>query len=314
MGVSACFVSHGRSFLIRGYSCPLKPQQGIRFAHSFFKRGQPPLIVVLACGSLGLIGLSRFLQCSVSFFLPQPFLAVFAVFALVVPPDAHTAKHCLSQASVPSFIRSFRKLHSLLQAATLAFPAKKLHFTAKNAPALPLRGRQSQPSFRYAPLRAICVCHPRSTRSRLAPLHSAGKKSLRYRSADFLPAPFRLKAVLPALFLCYTRANPRPPTPKTVEFFILFALPRRFLNCIVLQFQFFLPEKKEYAKVAITLTVSQGQALRVFEKIFLFFLNASLKKKSIFPKNLDSRRCIAVGFAYPFFLLSFLFILFRGKK
>jgi hypothetical protein len=29
-GVAACFVSHGRSFLIRGYSCPLKPQQGIR--------------------------------------------------------------------------------------------------------------------------------------------------------------------------------------------------------------------------------------------------------------------------------------------
>jgi len=73
-------------------------------------------------------------------------------------------------------------------------------------------------------------------------------------------------------------------------------------------------KKKEYAKVAITLTVSQGQALQVFEKIFLFFLNASLKKKSIFPKNLDSRRCIAVGFAYPFFLLSFLFILFRGKN
>jgi hypothetical protein len=30
--------------------------------------------------------------------------------------------------------------------------------------------------------------------------------------------------------------------------------------------QFFLPEKKEYAKVAITLTGSKGQALRVFEK------------------------------------------------
>jgi hypothetical protein len=28
-------------------------------------------------------------------------------------------------------------------------------------------------------------CHPRSTRSRLVPLHCAGKKPLRYRSADF---------------------------------------------------------------------------------------------------------------------------------
>jgi hypothetical protein len=31
--------------------------------------------------------------------------------------------------------------------------------------------------------------------------------------------------------------------------------------------QFFLPEKKEYAKLAIPLTGSKGQALRVFEKI-----------------------------------------------
>jgi hypothetical protein len=30
--------------------------------------------------------------------------------------------------------------------------------------------------------------------------------------------------------------------------------------------QFFLPEKKEYAKIAIPLTGSKGQALRVFEK------------------------------------------------
>jgi hypothetical protein len=88
-GVAACFVSHGRSFLIRGYSCPLKPQQGIRFAHSFFKRGQPPLVVVLACGSLGLIGLSRFLHCSVPFFCPAFFSGLCRV----------------------SF-RSFRKLHS----------------------------------------------------------------------------------------------------------------------------------------------------------------------------------------------------------
>jgi len=139
MGVSACFVSHGRSFLIRGYSCPLKPQQGIRFAHSFFKRGQPPLIVVLACGSLGLIGLSRFLQCSVSFFLPQPFLAVFAVFALVVPPDAHTAKHFLYPSkSSPASKITFHKLHFILSAwLPLLFPAKKttLHGKKRASPA-----------------------------------------------------------------------------------------------------------------------------------------------------------------------------------
>jgi len=31
-----------------------------------------------------------------------------------------------------------------------------------------------------------------------------------------------------------------------------------------------LPEKKEYAKLAIPLFSSKGQTLRVFEKIFLF--------------------------------------------
>jgi hypothetical protein len=94
---------------------------------------------------------------------------------------------------------------------------KKTTLRGKNRANPAVNGRQPQPSFRYAPLRAICVCHPRSTRRRLAPLNYAGKKSLRYRSANFLPAPFRLKAALPALFLCYARANPRPPTPKTVS-------------------------------------------------------------------------------------------------
>ena len=39
--VHACFATHARSILTRGYSCPLKPQIG----QTFFLRGQPPLIV-----------------------------------------------------------------------------------------------------------------------------------------------------------------------------------------------------------------------------------------------------------------------------
>jgi hypothetical protein len=93
-------------------------------------------------------------------------------------------------------------------------PARKktaLHGKKRASPAV--NGRQPHPSCRYAPLRAICVCHPRSTRSRLAPLHYAGKKSLRYRYANF----YLLRSGSGLFYLrcfCYTRANPRPPTPK----------------------------------------------------------------------------------------------------
>ena len=75
-------------------------------------------------------------------------------------------------------------------------------------------------------------------------------------------------------YLRWFGATPTPtpdhPPLKTVEFFILFALPRRFFELHNFEFQSFLPEKKEYAKLAIPLTGSKGQALRVFEKIFLF--------------------------------------------
>jgi len=76
--------------------------------------------------------------------LPQPFLAVFAVFVLVVPPDTHTAKHFLSQARVPPFISqtTFHKFHFVCSfSPTLAQPAKNYTTQQKIAPALPLRGR-----------------------------------------------------------------------------------------------------------------------------------------------------------------------------
>jgi hypothetical protein len=50
-----------------------------------------------------------------------------------------------------------------------------------------------------------------------------------------------------------------------------------------------LPEKKEYAKVAIPLTGSKGQALRVFEKIFLFIsLRYAKIKRVFFQKTLTA--------------------------
>jgi hypothetical protein len=72
----------------RLFPAPLNPNKVVASLR-FFVRGQPPLIVVLACGSLGLIGLSRFLQCFVSFFCPALFYGcgrVHSAIAPVTPP------------------------------------------------------------------------------------------------------------------------------------------------------------------------------------------------------------------------------------
>jgi hypothetical protein len=71
--------------------------------------------------------------------------------------------------------------------------------------------------------------------------------------------------------------------------------------------EYSLPEKKEYAKIAITLTGSKGQALRVFEKKspHLRFAPGSI----FYSKNLDSRRFIA---AEKHILFFFFFVLFSS--
>lgn len=219
--MAACF-SCKRSFG-RHSRLLLPPETPIRksLRSVFPNRGQPPLIVVLACGSLGLIGLSRFLQCSVPFFCP-PFSAVFAVFALVVPlrsiPAVHTAKHCLSQAKavIPS-------LHSagyipFFHSGTCF--ARKKNYTSRQkiAPALPFHGRRPQPPLRYGYL-----CPPPSLHSqtaRASPLRS--KKITPLPLRKFFTASFRLKAVLPALFYATPTHSPRPPTPKKQLHFLFY--------------------------------------------------------------------------------------------
>jgi hypothetical protein len=65
---------------------------------------------------------------------------------------------------------------------------------------------------------ALHSCYPRlppslhSQSARASPLRR--QKITPLRSANFLPAPFRLKAALPALFLCFAHTSPRPPTPE----------------------------------------------------------------------------------------------------
>jgi hypothetical protein len=167
------------------------------------------LVFVLACGSLGLIGLSRFLQCSVSFFCSHPFSGLCRVRfgrtsrrshrkTLFIPKQERAFTHSISLLSIP-FIH-FRP----------CFPCKKNYTTRqKNAPALRVPRRQPQPSFRYATLRTIRVCHPRSTRSRLAPLHYAGKKSLRFAPLIFYPLRFGSRLFY---LRCFCATPRQPPT------------------------------------------------------------------------------------------------------
>ena len=139
--VGLFFLSGVHSLVIRGYSCPPNPNKVFVLLIKYSIGGQPPLSVVLACGSLGLIRLSRFLHCSVSFFLPQPFLAVVVVFLSVVPQAALLAVtpprifypskrksffHCIS-------LRCISFIHSC------PCPTRKKNYTTqqKFAPALP---------------------------------------------------------------------------------------------------------------------------------------------------------------------------------
>jgi hypothetical protein len=115
-----------------------------------------------------------------------------------------------TQASVTAFSRSFRfagYTSFAPSSRTLAQPRKKLHYAQKIAPALRVPRSQPQPSFRFAALRAIRVCHPRSTRRRLAPLHSAGKKSLRYAPPIFYP----LRSGSRLFYLHWFSLRPRQP-------------------------------------------------------------------------------------------------------
>jgi hypothetical protein len=112
----------------------------------------------------------------------------------------------------------------------LLCPQKNFTPQQKNAPALRQAVGSHSPHFAtlHCGLSVSATLAPLAVGSRLSTTQA--KKSLRYRYADFLPAPFRLKAVLPALFLASPTPAPNHPPLKTVEFFILFTLPRRILG------------------------------------------------------------------------------------
>ncbi len=122
---------------------------------------------VLACGSLGLIGLSRFLLCSVSFFAPKPF---FSGLCRVRSGRTFRRSH-RKKLSNPS-----KRSHSLTPfrcsafrsfIPALAFPAKKLHYTAKNRASPAVNRRQPQPSLNRCGLSVSATLAPLAVGSRL---------------------------------------------------------------------------------------------------------------------------------------------------
>jgi hypothetical protein len=135
-------------------------------------------VFLLACGSLGLIGLTRFLLVTFRF-LPT----LSAVVVVFIPLTLHSHHHeFLTQASAVIHSLHSAKLHFVHYFPPLLFPQKNSLLSKKSRqPCGKAVGSRSPHSI----VRAIRACHPRSTRSRLAPLHSAGKKLLRYRSANF---------------------------------------------------------------------------------------------------------------------------------
>ena len=72
----------------------------------------------------------------------------------------------------------------------------------------------------------------------------------------------------------------------------------------------FPPKKNEYTKIAVPLTGSKGQALRVLGTIS----TPRYASGSILPKNLDSRRSPGCLKSISFFFFFSFFFLFSGGK
>ena len=195
--VHACFATHARSILTRGYSCPLKPQIG----QTFFLRGQPPLIV---SARLLVARANRAVTVFASFSSLVPTLSIVcAVCSSFAPPHSSVTLIRFTQhpffipGQEPSFAHSvtFRSVHfaveeslpirlhpisflaiSLYLQSLLKRQFSTLHFSQSLIQALafpctssvckklrqPCRKRQH--SAALTSLRASCCLRPRSTR------------------------------------------------------------------------------------------------------------------------------------------------------
>lgn len=292
--VHACFATHARSILTRGYSCPLKPQIG----QTFFLRGQPPLIV---SARLLVARANRAVTVFASFSSLVPTLSIVcAVCSSFAPPHSSVTLIRFTQhpffipGQEPSFAHSFRFVPFILP---LRNPASIWLHPISSLSIQPLSSIPPQTAILYTPLLSIahsgtCLSRHKLRLQKTAPalphaaafrcphfvagfllpapsLHSLtaraspfgfAKKSTPLRSAAFSLAFGRLKAALPALFPLRPHTAPdHPPLKKSQSNFIPTQKP------IPIQFEIniFSKNKKENAKIAPFQALRQGQALRV---------------------------------------------------
>ena len=197
----ACWLalfSYAHSILTRGYSCPLKPQQGIRKLIKLFIGGSRHVLFGSPAGRCGLTGLSHFLQFASHCFCrvrsgrsflhshsnanPRKsrhsvnrsisFSTIHYWWHLFFLPTSHAVASVFHYAA-HSFTAThkshqpFISLHSisLFQSFLhLPFPA---HAQSKKSASPAEIGSRPPPSLS---LRASCCQRPCSTRSRLAPV------------------------------------------------------------------------------------------------------------------------------------------------
>jgi hypothetical protein len=130
------FPPSAHSVVIRGYSCPLKPNKAFAHAHRIFKRGQPPLSV---CARLRVARVNR----AVTFFASFHFVFLPALSSGLCRVSLWSFRYAPFSPLTPQNIvypkqEQARLNHSIPQVPfhsfgvlALALPAKKLHCTAK---------------------------------------------------------------------------------------------------------------------------------------------------------------------------------------
>lgn len=241
--VHACFATHARSILTRGYSCPLKPQIG----QTFFLRGQPPLIV---SARLLVARANRAVTVFASFSSLVPTLSIVcAVCSSFAPPHSSVTLIRFTQhpffipGQEPSFAHSFRFVPFILP---LRNPASIWLHPISSLSIQPLSSMPPQTAILSTSLLSIahsgtCLSRHKLRLQKTAPAlpHAAAFRCPHFVAGFLLPAPslhsltaraspfgFAKKALLfvPLLFhspsvgsrlhylLCFHFALTQPPT------------------------------------------------------------------------------------------------------
>lgn len=160
-----CLFCYTRSFIPHSRLL-LPPETPTRYSlrsFIFYTGVSRRLLLCSPAGRCGLIGLSQFLWS-----LPCGFCRVRSVI-----PQAtflHSHRNATTRKSCPSIVR-FIPFHYLIPSSPCLFQRTRSRNKKLRQPC-----RIRQPSAALI-LRAVCCQRPCSTRSRLAPLHYAGKKT-----------------------------------------------------------------------------------------------------------------------------------------